>query len=58
VCNEVREGVRKVTLKTQTEIAFENDLFSGQSSFIQPKYRDRGVFSVTNQKLSDASGKK
>jgi hypothetical protein len=29
VCNEVGEGVRKVTLKTQTEIAFENDLFSG-----------------------------
>ena len=29
VCNEVREGVRKVTLSAQKEIAFEQDLFSG-----------------------------
>ena len=29
VCNEVREGVRKVTLPTQKEIVFEKDLFSG-----------------------------
>ena len=29
VCNEVREGVRKVNLKKQTEIVFEKDLFSG-----------------------------
>ena len=29
VCNEVREGVRKVTIQNQTEIIFEKDLFSG-----------------------------
>jgi hypothetical protein len=29
VCNEVREGVRKVTISAQREIAFEKDLFSG-----------------------------
>ena len=29
VCNEVREGVRKVTIVTQKEISFEKDLFSG-----------------------------
>ena len=29
VCNQVKEGVRKVTLKNQTEIVFEKDLFSG-----------------------------
>ncbi len=29
VCNEVREGVRKVNLIKQTEIVFEEDLFSG-----------------------------
>jgi hypothetical protein len=29
VCNEVREGVRKVTLETQKEIVFEQNLFSG-----------------------------
>lgn len=29
VCNEVREGVRKVTILTQQEISFEKDLFSG-----------------------------
>lgn len=29
VCNEVREGVRKVTIKKQREIGFEQDLFSG-----------------------------
>ena len=29
VCNEVREGVRKVTILAQKEIAFEEDLFSG-----------------------------
>ena len=29
VCNQVREGVRKVTLKTQKEIVFEQLLFSG-----------------------------
>jgi hypothetical protein len=29
VCNEVREGVRKVTLKTQTKMNIESDLFSG-----------------------------
>ena len=29
VCNQVREGVRKVTLANQKEIAFERDLFSG-----------------------------
>jgi IS4 transposase len=28
VCNEVREGVRKVTLTIQNEIVFEKDLFS------------------------------
>ena len=29
VCNEVREGARKVTIKKQREIVFETDLFSG-----------------------------
>ena len=29
VCNQVKEGVRKVTLKNQTEIVFEKNLFSG-----------------------------
>ncbi len=29
VCNEVRDGVRKVTISTQKEIVFEKDLFSG-----------------------------
>lgn len=29
VCNEVREGARKVTIKNQQEIVFERDLFSG-----------------------------
>ncbi len=29
VCNQVREGVRKVTLSSQTKLAFEIDLFSG-----------------------------
>jgi hypothetical protein len=29
VCNQVREGVRKVTLSNQREIVFEKDLFSG-----------------------------
>lgn len=29
VCNQVREGVRKVTLLNQTEIVFDKDLFSG-----------------------------
>jgi hypothetical protein len=29
VCNEVREGARKVTIKKQQEIVFERDLFSG-----------------------------
>jgi hypothetical protein len=29
VCNQVREGVRKVTLATQKEITFKQDLFSG-----------------------------
>jgi hypothetical protein len=29
VCNEVREGVRKVTLYTQKELVFKKDLFSG-----------------------------
>ena len=29
VCNEVREGVRRVTLLTQTEMVFEQNLFSG-----------------------------
>ncbi len=29
VCNNVREGVRKVTLVKQKEIVIENDLFSG-----------------------------
>jgi hypothetical protein len=29
VCNEVREGVRKVTIENQTEINFKEDLFSG-----------------------------
>ena len=29
VCNEVREGARKVTIKKQQEIIFEKDLFSG-----------------------------
>ncbi len=29
VCNQVREGVRKVTIKTQQEAVFEQDLFSG-----------------------------
>jgi len=29
VCNEVREGARKVTIKKQREIVFEKDLFSG-----------------------------
>ena len=29
VCNQVKQGVKKVTLSTQTEIAFEIDLFSG-----------------------------
>lgn len=29
VCNEVREGVRRVSLSTQKEIVFEKDLFSG-----------------------------
>lgn len=29
VCNEVREGARKVTLRKQREIVFEKDLFSG-----------------------------
>ena len=29
VCNEVREGVRKINLKKQKEIVFENHLFSG-----------------------------
>jgi hypothetical protein len=29
VCNEVREGARKVSIKKQREIVFEKDLFSG-----------------------------
>ena len=29
VCNEVREGARKINLKKQKEIVFENNLFSG-----------------------------
>lgn len=29
VCNQVREGVRKVSIKTQQEAVFEQDLFSG-----------------------------
>ncbi len=29
MCNEVREGARKIKLKNQTEMMFENDLFSG-----------------------------
>lgn len=29
VCNEVREGARKATIKKQREIVFEKDLFSG-----------------------------
>jgi len=29
VCNQVREGVRKVTIKTQREIPFKQNLFSG-----------------------------
>ncbi|PID93801.1 MAG: hypothetical protein CSA95_05810 [Bacteroidetes bacterium] len=29
VCNEVKEGVRRIKLKKQKEIAFEKDLFSG-----------------------------
>jgi hypothetical protein len=29
VCNQVREGVRKVTLVTQKEITFKQDLFFG-----------------------------
>jgi hypothetical protein len=29
VCNQVKEGVRKVTIKNQTEINFKQDLFSG-----------------------------
>jgi hypothetical protein len=29
VCNQVREGVRKVTLSSQTKLPFEIDLFSG-----------------------------
>ncbi len=29
VCNQVREGVRKVTLSSQTKLTFEIDLFSG-----------------------------
>lgn len=29
VCNEVREGVRKITLESQKEIVFEQNLFSG-----------------------------
>ena len=29
VCNQVREGVRKVTLKSQTQMNLEPDLFSG-----------------------------
>ncbi len=29
VCNQVKEGVRKVTIKNQTEINFKKDLFSG-----------------------------
>jgi len=29
VCNEVREGARKVNLKKQREMVFEKDLFSG-----------------------------
>ncbi len=29
VCNEIRAGARKVTLKRQREIVFEKDLFSG-----------------------------
>ncbi|MFT4522032.1 MAG: transposase [Bacteroidia bacterium] len=28
VCNQVREGVRKVSISMQTEIAYETDLFS------------------------------
>ena len=29
VCNEVKEGVRKITIPTQKEIVFEQNLFSG-----------------------------
>jgi len=29
VCNEVGEGVRRVTIATQKEIVFEQNLFSG-----------------------------
>jgi len=29
VCNQVRGGVRKVTLESQQKITFEKDLFSG-----------------------------
>ena len=29
VCNQVREGVRKVTIKTQEEINFKHNIFSG-----------------------------
>ena len=29
VCNEVKEGVRKVTIDTQTKISFQQNLFSG-----------------------------
>jgi len=29
VCNNVKEGVRKVTLKKQKEFSFKKDLFSG-----------------------------
>jgi len=29
VCNQIREGVRKVTFKTQQELVFQKDFFSG-----------------------------
>jgi hypothetical protein len=54
VCNEVRDGVRKVTLPKQKELEFEVDIFSGSINFLQQNNRDTEIFLGYFQKLSDA----
>ena len=56
VCNEVKEGARKITLPTQEEFVFKTNLFYNLS-FITKYCCDRVIFYLICRKLSDASVK-
>ncbi len=56
VCNEVKEGARKITLPTQDKFVFKTNLFYNLS-FITKYCCDRVIFYLICRKLSDASVK-